>query len=134
MNRVFVDTSFWAALFSSRDGRHARATTLWRGLVARGTTLITSDYVYDETMTLIARRANHAQSVRAGRAIRASPRVRLLPVFGSHFEQLLEQYEKFSEGYSFTDVSSFVLMRALKLRTALSFDTDFSSAGFETLR
>lgn len=57
----------------------------------------------------------------------------MVPVYGSQFERLLEQYESYSEGYSFTDVSSFVLMRALKLRTVLSFDTDFSSAGFETM-
>ncbi|MBI4869489.1 MAG: PIN domain-containing protein [Candidatus Wallbacteria bacterium] len=134
MKRVFADTSFWVALFARGDDNHARATTLWRGLSARGTDFVTSDYVFDETMTLLARRAGHAASVLASSAIRGSPRVRLLPIYAAHWDRVLQQYEVFRDGFSFTDVSSFVLMRALRLTEALSFDADFTKAGFETLR
>ncbi|MFT3773889.1 MAG: hypothetical protein QM820_51630 [Minicystis sp.] len=35
--------------------------------------------------------------------------------------------------YSFTDCTSFVLMRRLGLRTAVSLDDDFRQEGFEVL-
>lgn len=36
--------------------------------------------------------------------------------------------------YSFVDATSFVLMRAMKIREALTFDGDFAAAGFRELR
>ena len=36
--------------------------------------------------------------------------------------------------YSFVDATSFVLMKALRIRDALALDGDFSAAGFQELR
>ena len=36
--------------------------------------------------------------------------------------------------YSFVDATSFVVMRRLRLRDALTFDDDFAAAGFVVLR
>ena len=36
--------------------------------------------------------------------------------------------------YSYVDATSFILMKAMRIRSALAFDGDFTSAGFVELR
>ena len=65
MERTFVDTSGWVALFVENDLYHKQAKSIFEDLKGSKAPLYTSDYVIDETITTILGRGNHYQSVLA---------------------------------------------------------------------
>jgi predicted nucleic acid-binding protein len=58
-------------------------------------------------------------------------RVRVEEAWERSAEDLLDQYQ--DHELSYTDATSFVTMRALRIPQAMSFDLDFELAGFQTL-
>lgn len=130
---IFVDTSFWVALRNRADGRHTQAQQL---LTLHGEAgLVTSNHVRGETWTFLRRRAGHRAAVGFLQAIEDSPRLEVVAVSQEQETAALRWLRRHDEReYSFVDASSFVLMRALRIREALAFDGDFSAAGFQELR
>lgn len=63
MEKVFVDTSGWVALFVANDKNHKKATSIFEDLRKTNTQIYTSDYIIDETITTILARGSHKQSV-----------------------------------------------------------------------
>ena len=130
---IFVDTSFWAALYGRRDPRLAEASTLFRAHARR--LLVTSNNVLGETWTLLLRRAGRPNAVRFIDAIERTPRVAV-----QHVEEGLEAaawmwLRRHDErDYSFVDATSFVFMRRHGIEEAFAFDEGFSAAGFVELR
>jgi len=134
MRAVFVDTSFWIALVSEREDRHAETVALTGGPFVPGR-LVTSNHVRGETWTFLRHR--HGHRIATAFLERVDRTRRLSVVFVS--EQLerdaLRWLRRHDEReYSFVDATSFALMRSLKIREALAFDGDFSAAGFVELR
>jgi predicted nucleic acid-binding protein len=128
----FVDTSFWVALLSEEDRHYAAAQALAR---ARPGSLLTSNHVVGETWTWIRRRFGHDRAVASVRALRAIPTLAVV-----HVEPELEDdawrwlNRRNEREYSFTDATSFAVMRRHRIREAYAFDGDFSAAGFVELR
>ena len=130
---IFVDTSFWVALRNRADGRHPQAQQL---LTLHGEAgLVTSNHVRGETWTFLRRRAGHRAAVGFLQAIEDSPRLEVVAVSQEQETAALRWLRRHDEReYSFVDASSFVLMKALRIREALAFDGDFTAAGFQELR
>ncbi len=59
MREVFVDTSGWVALKHKGDTFWQAATTLHRALLTAGARYVTSNFVLDESYTLLLHRAGH---------------------------------------------------------------------------
>ncbi len=132
---VFVDTSAFLAIENHRDTRHEEALTLRERLVGVGRSLMTSDYVLDESYTIIRQRAGHRIAVGFGEGIRASRLVRIEFLQVETLEQAWAIFKRFADkDFSFTDCTSFALMRRLGLREALAFDGHFLQAGFSEIR
>lgn len=130
---IFADTSFWVALRDRRDDRHRRARELLREL--EGEELLTSDHVRGEAWTFLRARAGHAAAVGFLDALASSERVRILVVGEALETEALGWLRKHDERpYSFVDATSFALMRSLGVERALTFDSDFVTAGFVALR
>ena len=130
---IFVDTSFWIALRLRRDARHEDALTLLRR--HESDHLITTNHVRGETWTYLRRRAGHSSAVDFLDAVDRSPRVRVVTVPSGLEDDALAWLRRHDEReYSFVDSTSFALMRSLRARDALTFDGDFSAAGFRELR
>lgn len=126
--RVFVDTSAWFAYVDRKDGRHAEVAEALAG--ARGRRL-TSNHVLDETLTLCRARLGHAAAVRIGTALRDPHVVELVRATPADEEAAWELFvSRADQPYSFTDCTSFVLMRRVGLDTAISLDDDFVREGF----
>ncbi len=131
----FIDTSFWCALYDCRDARHEQARRLWESLSSLPVRLFTSDYIFDETMTLIRRRMDHRAAVELGQRILQSEVVRLLAVTADIRHESWAMFKKYADKtFSFTDCTSFTLMRLLGLDCALAFDQHFSQMGFAVNR
>ena len=56
MRNLFVDTGGWMALADESDPLHMDCTRARDTWLEQGGTLVTSDYVVDETLTLIRMR------------------------------------------------------------------------------
>ena len=129
MKGVFVDTGGWFAAVAKRDHDHHSAAAFlrnWRGK------LLTTDYVLDETLTLIRARIDHDTAIRFLESFQASPSIELVFVAESDFHNAADLFSKRSDKqWSFTDCTSFTVMERLGLRQALAFDAHFAQAGFE---
>ena len=130
---IFVDSSFWIALFLRRDLRHTDAATLMRA--RDGEILVTSNHVRGETWTYLRRRAGHFWAVEFLDSLDRSRRTRVHSITPETEALALQWLRRHDErDYSFVDATSFALMHALAIHQALAFDCDFSAAGFVELR
>src|SRR4029453_2993529 len=75
--RVFVDSSAWIALFSSRDHHHSDAYRTFRRAVERRMTILTTNLVLAEVHRLLLFRAGMRPALAALDRIEASPLVRI---------------------------------------------------------
>lgn len=130
---IFVDSSAWLALSDVRDGNHASARRAHSGLVTgRLGRLITTDYVMDETLTLMRKRVGPEQVREFVERLESSRSSQLIWVTPEHYRSARSLF--LAQGHrtwSFTDCTSFVIMRELGLSVAFTFDHDFRQAGFE---
>jgi predicted nucleic acid-binding protein len=129
MQRVFVDTGGWYAAIARKDHDHAAAREF---LSANRLHLLTSDYVMDETVTLLQSRLGHSYAVKFLDALQASGQAELIHLTSVHLTQTIELFRsRPDKNWSFTDCSSFVLMREYNVQYAFAFDEHFRQAGFQ---
>lgn len=128
LRTIFVDTSAWYAYVNRADPDH---TAVARFLKDFSGSLVTSNYIFDELITLVRRRMGYAEAFAVGVTLRNAQVVHMERVTHSDEEaawQLLQ--DRSDKEYSFTDCTSFVLMRRLGLAAALATDEHFRQEGF----
>lgn len=129
---LLVDASAWVALLDRRDRCHPAARELWRTFLESRRSFLTSDYVLDEAYTLLRRRRNGLRMAVALHDLLG--RSRLVEVAQIELQLRAMAWEMFvtydDRVRSFTDCTSFALMRERKLLEAFTFDGDFHRAGF----
>jgi len=134
MEKVFVDTSGWVALFVENDKNHKKAVSIFKEIKSLKALIYTSDYCIDETITTILARGSHKQSVLAGEALFTSKIIKIVHVCPGYFQSAWELYQKYKDKrFSFTDVASFVIMKDFDIRKAFAFDREFVQAGIELI-
>jgi predicted nucleic acid-binding protein len=129
-----MDTSGFYALLVKEDPMHDRA----RAILARATKtrgrFVTSDYILDETATLLRARGQGHQSAAFFDSVLRSSACRIEWMNAERFEETRGFFIKHQDQeWSFTDCFSFCLLRSLHLRDALSSDEHFRHAGFNPL-
>ena len=96
--------------------------------------LVTSNYVFDETVTLTQARLGHHRAVTVGRALLDPATVELLRVTPPDERAAWALFERRRDKtYSFTDCTSFVLMRREHIMHAIALYAHFSQEGFTVL-
>ncbi len=110
---VFVDTGVFVARFHKGDDRHAEAMACVKDLVEGRTSWVTSDYVVDETLTLLSRRLKTFEVVKEfGASIIDSQLITMLWATPKDFSAAWELFKRFGpNGVSFTDCMVASLMR-----------------------
>lgn len=125
---VFVDTSAWYACLNRADPDHTAVAGFLEDFSGQ---LITSNYVFDELITLVRTRMGHEEALKAGGVLRNPEVVQLERVTSADEEAAWQLFQDRSDKtYSFTDCTSFVLMRRLKLSNVLATDEHFRQEGF----
>ncbi|WP_331235257.1 type II toxin-antitoxin system VapC family toxin [Natronorarus salvus] len=129
---VFVDTGVFYAHHDRDVPGHVSATNALEHLVSgRHGRLYTSDYVYDETVTLARTRTGRSDDAKAvGDGIRgADPypdTIELLHLTEELFGRSILLFERYDDhALSFTDASTVALTEYHGIDRVLSFDEDF---------
>ena len=129
--RIFADTAAWYALYDQRVEQYQAAKALFDGLVNRRVTFFVTDYVIDEALTLIKGRLGHATAVACGEWLMRSPIVKVIRIEPGQWDEAWETFRRYADkGFSFTDCTSFVVMRQHHLVDAFTFDHHFEQMGF----
>jgi len=129
--RHFVDTGAWFAYVNAADPDHQRVRLILDAPPGR---LVTSSYVFDETVTLTQARLGHRRAVTIGRTLLDLAVVELLSIAPADERAAWSLFEKRPDkSYSFTDCTSFVLMRRERVATAVALDQHFAQEGFVVL-
>jgi hypothetical protein len=116
------------------DPFHAPARKVRDGWLEAGGKLLTTDYVVDETLTLLRFRLSLDQAEVWWSHVTSSTRVRIVAIEASHAARAREWFFGWRDkDFSFTDCTSFVVMREKRLKRALATDKRFTQAGFERL-
>lgn len=130
MQSIFVDTGGWYAAIVRKDHGHKAAKQF---LTENSFPLITSDYVMDETVTLLQSCVGHTYAVSFLDTLRTSQQIELIYLTPSRLAETIKLFRnRPDKGWSFTDCSSFVLMHEYQIQVSFTFDDHFQQAGFQT--
>ncbi len=132
--RVLFDSSGLFALLDTTEAGHSAAKEWMEGAHAGNVGLVATDYILDETTTLLmARRLGHLAR-RMFDMVDLSDATEVVHIDAERFTRARHFFLKhLDQGYSFTDCTSFVVMKELKLKEALTTDAHFRTAGFVPL-
>jgi predicted nucleic acid-binding protein len=134
MRALFVDTAGWMACADAADPAHARARAARDEALTAGLVLMTTDYVVDETLTLLRMRLGLPAAEAWWSQVDASSRMKWQWIDATRAEKARALFFRHRDkDYSFTDCTSFVVMRELRLKQALTTDRHFRQAGFQVV-
>ncbi len=86
----------------------------------------------DETLTLLARRADYSFAAERGRNLFGSKQLEIIRTNHDDEFEALSYFEKYADQkISFTDCLSFAIMKRKGLAKVFSFHDHFARAGFE---
>ena len=129
---IFLDTGAFLARYLQQDQYHEKALASWEKLRRGSPRCFTSNFVLDETFTLLGRRMGHARAAERAKNVLSSRVMIVLRPEESDELEAVELFEKYADqAVSFTDCVSFVLMRRHRLAQAFSYDRHFRMAGFQ---
>jgi len=133
-NKTFVDTSGFYALFAKNDIMHSKAADVFNRARKQKTGFITTDYILDETATLLRTRSLGHLVPKFFEIVMATAVCRIEWMDQDRFATTTAFFNKHDDKeWSFTDCFSFVLMKQLRLTDSMTKDLHFKAAGFVPL-
>lgn len=135
MQEIFIDTWAWCALINKRDSGHNAAQKANKDLVDQGYLYITSNFILDESYTLIRSRIGYKAAVEFGKKIKklvelgAVKIIRITKEVEDLAWALFVKYDDM-EDLSFTDCTSFAVMREMNLKEVFTDDGHFEHVRF----
>ena len=129
MKRLFVDTGAWYALVDKNDPDHKEAAFFMKD---NKLPLLTTNFVFDETVTLLRNRLGWGVAGEFGQRLKDSRFVSLIAVKDEDEEKAWEIFLRYKDkDFSYTDCASFAVMERLKIDTAFTFDSHFQTMKFQ---
>ena len=124
---IFVDTGAWFASVVPWDANHVAATT-W--LSQNQFPLITTDYIIDETLTLLRARNESARALILGEQFLDKSMAQLYFLDESDIRLAWKVFQGFADkDWSFTDCTSKIIIEKLAVKSAFAFDQHFRQFG-----
>lgn len=131
MNRVFADTSYYAAVLSPRDAMHVQAVKVSQ---SKKRQILTTEFVLVELANLFARVPDRPVFVEFVHYVRAHPNTTIVPASSRLIERGFTLFsDRPDKVWSLTDCISFVVMEENGVTEALTTDGDFEQGGFVAL-
>ena len=124
---TFVDTGAWFACVVPWDANHAAAAAWMR---QNRDPLITTDFILDETLTLLRARNETPRAQALGDQLFGDILANLYFVSEAEFREAWQVFRNYADKeWSFTDCTSKVVMEKLGVTTAFAFDHHFQQFG-----
>ena len=132
--KIFIDTSAWDAIEDSRDPNHEMALA-FKDDLSNNCRLITTDYVLDETYTLLLLNVGYERTIAFQKNTTELLQTGILAVVhvtSSLCDEAWDIFKRFNvdKKWSFTDCVSYVAMKQLDIETVFAFDQHFEQMGF----
>ncbi|MFO0568428.1 MAG: PIN domain-containing protein [Polyangiaceae bacterium] len=129
---AFVDTAGWMMLADASDPLHRRSVAWRDSWLERGGLFVSSDFVLDETLTLLRVRLSLDAAEEWWNQVEQSSRLMwdwIDPMRAEKARRWMFRWR--DKTFSFTDCTSFVIMKERRTKLALTSDHHFVQAGFE---
>lgn len=124
---IFVDTGAWYASVVPSDPDHLAASVWLRSNTAP---LLTTDYIIDETLTLLRVRGQKNKALELGERFFSSQLSEIYLLTEEDLYQAWDVFRRFEDKeWSFTDCTSKVVIGKLGIADAFAFDHHFQQFG-----
>ncbi len=132
MTRAFLDTSGWFAALSPRESSHDAALATYRQWLERGVVLLTTNLVVAEMQTLLCRYRGPKEGLRFLDSLYQDAGHQVVFVDRELERVAVDRWLRRFDDHplSLADAVSFEVMRTHGIRTALTLDSHFATAGF----
>lgn len=132
--KLFVDTWGWLELNNKRSRYHGEAVKFYESFSQKGGWTYTSDYVLDETITLLFRRLPFSVANESLKLIEQAISINLIRLELVTIERFIKAVEfrrkyKDKPRISFTDFTSMTIMSELGISDVLTEDDHFVQVG-----
>ncbi len=133
--RTFIDSSAFIAIYLNDDDFHDRAVSILAELREQKVKFLTSNFILDEIYTFLRARKNKNLAIKFSKIL--IDNVDIIKVVRISVKDEQEAFKFFKKingkGVSFTDCTSFSVMRRYKVNKVFTFDDDFQKAGFDII-
>lgn len=132
--KIFIDTSAWDAIEDSNDPNHELAL-IFKDDLPDNCHLVTTDYILDETYTLLLLNIGYEQTVAFKKNINEllnSGILAVIHISPSLYDAAWDVFQLFNvdKKWSFTDCVSYATMKQFDIETVFAFDRHFEQMGF----
>lgn len=136
---LFVDTWGWLVLEDRKDPEHTRVAQLYQDFRGHRGLAVTTDYILDETATLLFRRRPFSEAQRFIEGLLKAAETGYLliqRITSERFQQAWQFRLRYRDkpDISFTDLTSFAVMREQKITEVLTNDRHFSQVNLGFIR
>ncbi len=129
--RVFADAFYFIARLNRRDPYRSRVLNLLQGFEAD---IVTTEWVLMEVVDALASSQAHGLLYDYVTELRNSSSCEVVPASSELFNRALNFFHRHNDKeWSLTDCTSFIVMRDLGIKEALTGDKHFEQAGFVAL-
>ena len=131
-NMIFIDTGAFLSRHLANDQYHHKSVQFWNLIAKKGESCVTSNFVLDETFTLLGRRGGYKFAAQRAKNIYASETIKIVRPDRDDELRAIDLFEKYSDqSLSFTDCISCVLMQTRKIKRMFTFDSHFQILGYQ---
>lgn len=128
---IFADTGGWFSVTVPEDENHPAAV---RWMAQRTQPLLTTDYVADETLTLLKARGQNRRALTLGQQFFDGSLATIYYLTEDDIRAAWQVFTRYADKeWSFTDCTSKVVMERLGITEAFAFDHHFRQFGTVTV-
>ncbi len=135
MTSIFIDTSAFVAFLRQGDKDHQQANKILSRIRTQNLRAVFTDYIIDETYTALLVKEGYQLAMEFDQNLKLG-KWNIEKITEERFVRAQEVFRRFNKDkeWSFTDCTSYVVMKELKISTAFTFDRNFAQMGFKILK
>lgn len=129
---ILIDSDAWVALAKTGDTNHVAATKTLEKLERMSVKLITTNYIFTESVTVISQRVNHETALQYISLIKKPwSALSLIWISESLESEAIDVFkQQTSKNVSFVDCTNMAIMDSLEIDSIFSFDKIYEKKGY----
>ena len=120
---VFIDANIFCAIINEDDIHHKKARNILESLTKEKQHLVTTDYIFDESVNVIQRRLGKKAAIILGTYI-LNGEAFIIQIDKIKCKEAWELFQK-ENSFSFTDCTNIVCLERLGMKRIATFDKEF---------